>query len=116
MTLTLLKGDHPIPPEVEKKIRAQEKAIKKGEREAHRARMAWRKSVEENLVKGLRESMKELWANTDLEVRLLAGHFATVAVHTVVPDAEQLEQATAAAIEKAQKPKILDADGNPIGA
>lgn len=114
--LTLM--DSP-PPEVAKRIKLSERTLKrqaaKQEKQAASARQAWRKSVEENLVKGLRASLKDLWETSDLEVRLLAGHYATVAIHTVIPDMEQVEQATTQAIEAAQKPRLLDANGDPIG-
>lgn len=109
-----LKLENPVPPEVKQRIRAQERQLKREERMAVSARKAWRRSVEENLVKGLRQSMQELWATTDLEARLMMGHVATVAVHTVIPDMETLEQATAEAIAEHQRPRLLDADGKPL--
>lgn len=117
MTLALMD---PTPlPEVAKKIKLSERTLKRQEAKAAKraasARQAWRKSVEDDLVKGLRMSMKELWETTDLEVRLLAGHLATVAVHTVIPDMEQVEAKTAEAIAAHQKPRLLDANGDPIG-
>lgn len=113
MTLKLMDPTPP-PPQVAKKIRAQERQLKREEKMAASARLAWRRSVEENLVKGLRQSMKELWETTDLEVRLMAGHLATVAVHTVIPDMETLEATTDQAIAAAQKPRLVDANGDPL--
>ena len=104
-----------VPPEVRRRIRAHERQVKREEKQAASARQAWRRSVEENLVKGLRMSLKELWETTDLEVRLMAGHLATVAVHTVIPDMEQLEATTEAAIAEVQKPQLLGPDGLPVG-
>ena len=116
MTLSLM--DPTPPPEVAQKIRASERTLKRQQareaKMAHSARMAWRRSVEENLVKGLRQSMQELWETTDLEVRLMAGHLATVAVHTVIPDMEQVEAKTQEAIAAHQKPRLLDANGDPL--
>lgn len=113
--MTLKLEPSSVPREVKQRIRAQERQLKREAQMAVSARKAWRKSVEENLVKGLRASMQELWATTDFEVRLMAGHLATVAVHTVIPDIEQVEEKTAEAIAAHQKPRLLDANGDPIG-
>ena len=111
MTLTLMNPT----PEIAKRIRAQERQLKREAKMAESARQAWRRSVEDNLVKGLKMSLKELWETSDLEVRLMAGHLATVAIHTVIPDMGQVEQATERAIQEHQKPRLLDADGQPLG-